>query len=96
MTLRSSRSSLPGHHTKANTADTEIRTAPHPDGKETPPRTNDRVWAKVRVPVPADPMLHACLPTFVADIGAGFGDVVGPGIPLFGPSIDFSVWFHGS
>jgi acyl-CoA thioesterase II len=74
----------------------EIRTAPHPDGRETPPRTNDRVWAKVRVPVPADPMLHACLLAFVADIGAGFGDVAGPGIPLFGPSIDFSIWFHGA
>jgi acyl-CoA thioesterase II len=74
----------------------EIRVVPHPLGKELPPRTNDRVWTKVRVPVPNDPMLHACLVAFMSDIGAGFGEVAGPGIPLFGPSLDFSVWFHGT
>lgn len=73
----------------------EIRIPADPPGHLTKEGAVDRCWTKVRVPVPDDAVLHACLLTFMSDIAAGFGGLDIDGVPLFGPSIDFSVWFQG-
>lgn len=72
----------------------EIRTAPRPDGGPSRPESIDRVWTRVVVPVPDDPILHACLLTYTSDIAAGFGDLLIDAIPTFGPSIDHALWFQ--
>ena len=72
----------------------EIRAAPPLDGSPPRPDSADRVWTRVVVPVPDDPVLHACLHTFTSDISSGFGDLDIPGVPRGGPSIDHAVWFH--
>jgi acyl-CoA thioesterase-2 len=53
-----------------------------------------RMWARTRGPVPDDRILHACLLTYLSDMGTGFGAVADPAIPGGGPSIDHAVWFH--
>lgn len=72
----------------------EIRLPPPPDGRPPVPNAVDRVWTRVRVPVPDDPIVHACLHAFTSDISSGFGELEIPGIPHGGPSIDHAVWFH--
>ena len=72
----------------------EIRAAPPLDGSTPRAESADRVWTRVVVPVPEDPVLHACLHTFTSDISSGFGDLDIPGVPHSGPSIDHAVWFH--
>jgi acyl-CoA thioesterase-2 len=72
----------------------DIRTPPPPDRGEVVPRSVDRVWTRVRVPVPDDPIVHACLHAYTSDISSGFGDLELPGVPHGGPSIDHAVWFH--
>lgn len=72
----------------------DIRVPPRPDGGFSRPDSVDRVWTRVNVPVPDDPILHACLHVFASDVGAGFGDLDVEGIPEGGPSIDHALWFH--
>lgn len=74
----------------------EIRNPPRPDGGASRPDSLDRCWIRVVVPVPDDPVLHACLLTFTSDVSAGFGDLLIEGLPPFGPSIDHAMWFHGT
>ena len=52
------------------------------------------MWTRVNVPVPDDPIVHACMHVFASDVGAGFGDLDIEGIPPGGPSIDHALWFH--
>lgn len=74
----------------------DIRVPP-PPGADTPKGMSlDRMWLKSSVPLPDDPVVHACVLTFFSDVTAGFGDMEVPGIPIFGPSIDHALWFHGS
>jgi len=54
----------------------------------------DRLWARARDRLPDSPIHHACLITFMSDLGSGFGTLELPGVPPFGPSIDHAVWFH--
>jgi acyl-CoA thioesterase-2 len=72
----------------------DIRIPPPPGGGAPRPRSVDRVWTRVVVPVPDDPILHACLHTFTSDVSAGFGDLKLEGVPHGGPSIDHALWFH--
>jgi len=72
----------------------DVRVPPPPDGRPTRERTLDRVWTRVRVDLPDDPVLHACLHVFASDVSAGFGDLVTIDVPTFGPSIDHAVWLH--
>jgi acyl-CoA thioesterase-2 len=53
-----------------------------------------RFWARSTVPLPpADPLLQACVLTYLSDIGTGLAalpdDAAAPG-----PSLDHAVWFH--
>lgn len=54
----------------------------------------DRAWIRVNVPLPDDPIVHACMHAFASDVTAAFGDLAMPGVPPGGPSIDHAVWFH--
>jgi acyl-CoA thioesterase-2 len=54
----------------------------------------DCVWCRVPVPMPDDPVLHACALTYFSDYGGGFVLLDVPDLPLGGPSIDHVVWFH--
>jgi len=72
----------------------EIRVPPPVDGSPPRPGSVDRVWTRVVVPVPDDPILHACLHAFTSDISSGFGDLDLEGVPRGGPSIDHALWFH--
>lgn len=55
-----------------------------------------RMWVTTRRPLSDDPVLHACVLTYVSDIGGGFGDGSVPGVGRGGPSIDHAIWFHQS
>jgi acyl-CoA thioesterase-2 len=50
-------------------------------------------WARARGPLPDDPLLHACVLTYLSDIGTGL-EKVELGEPWWGPSLDHAVWFH--
>jgi acyl-CoA thioesterase II len=52
-----------------------------------------RFWSRATVPLPADRLLHACVLTYLSDIGTGLSalpeDEASPG-----PTLDHAVWFH--
>jgi acyl-CoA thioesterase-2 len=54
----------------------------------------DCVWCRVTTPLPDDPLLHACVLTYLSDYGGGFVLVDRPGLGFGGPSIDHVMWFH--
>ncbi len=61
-------------------------------------RSSRRVWIKADDELPDDPKLHACILTYISDMGvvssarppssAGFGE------RMMGASLDHAVWFH--
>jgi len=51
-----------------------------------------RAWARITVDVPADPLLHACLLTYLSDMTTGNLPDRDGALP--GASLDHSVWFH--
>jgi acyl-CoA thioesterase-2 len=68
----------------------ESRQAPQPVA-DTPWPT--RFWSRLAVPAPDDPLVHACVLTYLSDISSGLA-----GLPnareAAGPSLDHAVWFH--
>ena len=66
----------------------------HFEGSQSPRRA---MWIRVRAPLPDDPNLHACVLTFVSDMGvvsavrAALGRRNDHGM---GASLDHSIWFH--
>ncbi|MCU1426690.1 MAG: acyl-CoA thioesterase [Actinomycetia bacterium] len=59
--------------------------------------TTRRVWLRIRQPLGDDPALHACILTFVSDMGAVYAAAIPVGGRLdniMGASLDHSVWFH--
>jgi acyl-CoA thioesterase-2 len=52
-----------------------------------------RFWARATVPLPSDELVHACVLTYLSDIGTGLSalpdDEAAPG-----PTLDHAVWFH--
>jgi acyl-CoA thioesterase-2 len=54
----------------------------------------DCVWCRVTTPLPDDPLVHACVLTYLSDYGGGFVLLDVPGLPIGGPSIDHVMWFH--
>jgi acyl-CoA thioesterase-2 len=54
----------------------------------------DQMWARITVPLSDSPVEHACLLTFMSDLGGGFSALNLAGSVPFGPSIDHAVWFH--
>jgi len=73
----------------------DLRVAPAPGADAPKGYSLDRVWIKSSVDLPDDPLVHACVLTFLSDLASGFGDLDVPGIPTFGPTIDHALWFHG-
>ena len=71
----------------------EVRAVPL-GGPERAENPIDCMWTRVNVPLPDDPVVHACLLAFLSDLNGGFGYLGIPGVPVFGPSIDHAVWFH--
>ena len=72
----------------------DIRVPPPPDGRTTRAGSVDRVWVRVNVALPDDPIVHSCMHAFASDVGSGFGDLDIEGIPHGGPSIDHALWLH--
>jgi acyl-CoA thioesterase-2 len=50
-------------------------------------------WARARGPLPDDPLLHACVLTYLSDVGTGLEKVT-MDEQWWGPSLDHAVWFH--
>jgi acyl-CoA thioesterase-2 len=50
-------------------------------------------WARARGPLPDDPLLHACVLTYLSDVGTGL-EKLELDEPWWGPSLDHAVWFH--
>ena len=76
----------------------EMREIPNPpaDGHGLLVSTR-RVWLRTRGALPDDRALHACVITFVSDMGAVYAAAlaVGGGIGItMGASLDHAVWFH--
>lgn len=61
-------------------------------------RSTRRVWIRIRRELPEDPVLHACLLTFLSDMGAVMGAMapLPPHRPgrLMAASLDHALWFH--
>lgn len=72
----------------------DVRVPPAPGHDRPHPMSVDRAWIRVNVPLPDDPIVHACMHVFASDVTAGFGDLAMQGVPPGGPSIDHAVWFH--
>lgn len=60
-----------------------------------------RIWIRTRGTMPDDPDLHACMLTFVSDMGVVFAARIALGPPFtlgapgtFAASLDHAVWFH--
>jgi acyl-CoA thioesterase-2 len=76
---------LPNHHGLF-----EIRPVTEPHSTGLP----DVYWARSSSALPDDPLLHACVLTYLSDLGVGEGELS----PIIGdmdrPSVDHGVWFH--
>jgi len=70
-------------------------TEPDADGYR---RSTRRAWMRIRGELPDDPTLHACMLTWLSDMGAVLAAmVVPPGkVPegMMGASLDHALWFH--
>ena len=73
----------------------EMRLVSPPRADDDPrPASRDLLWCRVGIPLPDDPVMHACLLAFFTDLGSGFGDLENRRLPPFAPSIDHAIWFH--
>jgi len=68
----------------------DVRVPPQP---YTDPVWPTRFWARSAVPLPDNPLLHACVLTYVSDASTGLAGVAGAGTHC-GPTLDHGVWFH--
>jgi acyl-CoA thioesterase-2 len=50
-------------------------------------------WARAQVPLPEDPLVHACALTYLSDISTGLFGLEGARDST-GPSLDHALWFH--
>jgi acyl-CoA thioesterase-2 len=65
----------------------------HDSGSATP--IHDLFWARTPMPLPEDPVLHACVLTYLSDLGSGMAELVTREVPGYrSPSLDHVVWFH--
>ncbi len=57
-----------------------------------------RVWLRIKRRLPDDPLLHACLLTFMSDMGAVMGAIApvpeSSSTKLMAASLDHAMWFH--
>jgi acyl-CoA thioesterase-2 len=80
---------LPSHHLpRLFSFEGRRPSQPYPDA-----HWPTRFWARSTVPLPDDPLVHACALTYLSDIGTGLvalpADEASPG-----PSLDHALWFH--
>ncbi|HLG66460.1 MAG TPA: acyl-CoA thioesterase domain-containing protein [Acidimicrobiales bacterium] len=54
---------------------------------------SDVYWARTRSVLPDDPVLHACVLTYLSDLGSGLVELQVQH-RAGGPSLDHAVWFH--
>ena len=54
----------------------------------------DAYWARATVPLPDDPLIHACMLAYLTDMGVGRGVLATELADTQQPSIDHAVWFH--
>ena len=52
-----------------------------------------RFWARATVPLADDPLVHACVLTYLSDISSGVGAIEGAA-GWTATSLDHAVWFH--
>jgi acyl-CoA thioesterase II len=52
-----------------------------------------RFWARATVPLGDDPLVHACVLTYLSDISSGVGAIEGAA-EWTATSLDHAVWFH--
>jgi acyl-CoA thioesterase-2 len=53
----------------------------------------DALWARTRDPLPDDPLVHACVLTYLSDIGSGLSELMHTSAHG-GPSLDHCMWYH--
>jgi acyl-CoA thioesterase II len=53
----------------------------------------DAFWARTRDPLPDDPLIHACVLTYLSDIGSGLSELIHASAHG-GPSLDHCMWYH--
>jgi len=59
------------------------------DSRRWPPR----FWVRCGLPLPPDPLVHACVLTYVSDLGSGLGKLAGEDIGNT-TTLDHALWFH--
>lgn len=60
-------------------------------------RSTRRVWVRTKGPLPDDPTVHACILTFLSDMGAVLAAAIAVGGTfgtIMGASLDHAVWLH--
>lgn len=72
----------------------DVRSVWGPGPRRAWPGISHLFWARTRGAVPHDRLLHACVLTFLSDVGSGFIKLPADDPPLGGPSLDHAVWFH--
>lgn len=53
-----------------------------------------RLWARVREDLGDDPAVQACALAYLSDFGTGFASGPVAGLPIGGPTLDHSLWYH--
>jgi acyl-CoA thioesterase-2 len=69
----------------------EIR-APEQPTDDLPWQT--RMWIRCVLPLPADPLLNACVLTYVSDLGSGLASLASAGEIRSTTTLDHALWFH--
>ena len=70
----------------------EIR--PVGEGEQARSGFGDTYWARSGMELPDDPLVHACVLTYLSDMGAGTGELADAMREHQAPSVDHAVWFH--
>jgi len=71
----------------------DVRYLPPGDGAF--PWVSSRMWVRPRTSLPDDPVMRACVLTYMSDMGWAFREVTtSDGRHVGGPSIDHAVWFQ--
>jgi acyl-CoA thioesterase-2 len=66
-----------------------------PPGDAAFPWVSSRMWVRPRTTLPDDPVMRACVLTYMSDMGWAFREVTtSDGRHIGGPSIDHAVWFQ--
>jgi len=58
------------------------------------PGLNDTFWARAGVSLPGDPLVHACVLTYLSDMGVGRGELASALREHQSASVDHAIWFH--